>query len=105
MRTTPRITVIAIGAWLSGCADIPKTVISVPDPVAASRTITPDDAQGILKNAKGTLCFGFVCGAFNHDITGIELTDEQVLVFVEDDGDRSHTLPVTSLTVRLEVIG
>jgi len=105
MRTTLRITVIAIAAWLSGCVDIPKPVISVPDPDVASRSITPDDARAILKTATGTLCFGLVCGAFNHDITGIELTDDQVLVFIEDDGDRSHTLPVPALTVREEIIG
>jgi hypothetical protein len=103
MRSTLGLTVIAIAAWLSGCADIPKPI--VPDPDLASRSITPDDARAILKTATGTLCFSFVCGALNHDITGIELTDDQVLVFIEDDGDRSHTLPVAALTVREEIIG
>jgi hypothetical protein len=100
-----RITIITGAVWLSGCADIPKPVLSVPDPVAASRTITPDEARGILRHATGTLCFGVVCGGFNHDITGIALTDDQVLVFIEDDGDRSHSLPVTDLAVRVQTIG
>jgi tetratricopeptide (TPR) repeat protein len=104
MRTTLQIAVIAIAASLSGCVDIPKPVFSVPDPDVASRSITPEDARVILKNATGTLCFGMVCGALNHDITGIELTDDQVLIFVKDDGDRSHTLPVSALKVREEII-
>jgi hypothetical protein len=105
MRISLRISVFAIATWLSGCVDMPKPVFSVPDPDAARRTITPDDARGILQHTTGTLCFGVVCGGFNHDITGIELTDDQVLVFIEDDGDRSHTLPVADLTVRVQTIG
>ena len=105
MRISQRISVIAVATWLSGCADMPKPVLSVPDPVAASRTITPDDARGILQHATGTLCFGVVCGGLNHDITRIALTDDQVLVFIEDDGDRSHTLPVADLAVRVQTIG
>jgi tetratricopeptide (TPR) repeat protein len=102
MRTTLRITVIAITAWLSGCVGTP-TVISVPDPVAASRTMTSDDARKILTNASGFLCSAGCGFLVMHLIKHIELTDDRVLVFVENNGDRSRTLPVSNLTVRLEV--
>jgi tetratricopeptide (TPR) repeat protein len=65
--------------------------------------MTSDDARKILTNASGFLCSAGCGFLVMHLIRHIELTDDRVLVFVEDSGDRSHTLPVSNLTVRLEV--
>jgi hypothetical protein len=85
---------------LGGCGTLPQIEEFSADPAAASH-ISVEEAQETLKNAKGTLCFGVICGAFNSDIAGIELSsDNQTLVFVESDGDRSHMLPVKSLSIK-----
>ena len=103
MRTTLQIAVITIAAWLSGCADTPahtpKIVVSVPDPDAASRSITLEDARATLKSAAGHLC---CLAGGRREITGIDLIDDdQVLVFIQANGDRSETLPVSALAVRV----
>jgi hypothetical protein len=103
MRATLRITVIAIAAWLSSCVGTP-TVISVPDPVAASRVITPEDARVVLKGAKGQLCSSILYCDTQNVVLGIDLTDDQVLVFVLGNGRPSQTLPVHSLKIRERLI-
>ena len=92
---------IVLAAGLGGCA-----TDFVPDSAAASR-MSVEEARATLRGATGTLCFSVVvCGAFNPDIRGIELSEDgRTLVLVETDGDRSNTVPVRSLRVSGKTLG
>jgi len=107
-----RIAVIAMASSPSGYAATPETII--PGPIAASRNIAPEsaianpiltrnDAVAILINAAGTLCLN-KSGMRNIEIRGIEVTDDQVLIFVGTKGDRSHTFPASDLSVRVQIL-
>jgi hypothetical protein len=104
MRTTLRITAIAIAAWLSGCVDGPQPVISTPDPAVASRSMTAEEARTILKNTAGMLCVGCSFTRTPRHITGIDVINDQVLVFIQTNGDRSETLPVSALSVSERIL-
>jgi tetratricopeptide (TPR) repeat protein len=98
MRTLLRITLIVIAASASACADDPVRTTIVPDPDVAIRSMSPEEARAVLKNAAG-LCLR--CGVTHgsQEITGIDVVDDQVLVFIQKNGDRSQTLPVSALAV------
>jgi tetratricopeptide (TPR) repeat protein len=66
--------------------------------------VTPEEARAILKSATGRLCLSLWCGG-SRTLAEIELTDDQVLVFVQKNGDRSQTLPIDSLKVRVTKYG
>ena len=101
MRTTQIFAAFLATLGLSACVSI--TAID-PDPNVSSR-VSPEEAHEILRHAGGTLCgIGFGCGAFQPTVARIEVTDDQLLVFVETNGNRSHTLPVQSLKPRLEMV-
>jgi hypothetical protein len=96
MLATVRITVFALAIWLSGCADVPQSITIVPDADAASRNVTLEEARATLKSVTGYVCC--LTGG-RRQITGIDVTDDQALVFIQADGDRSQTLPVSALSV------
>lgn len=97
MRTMLRITLIAIAAWSSICVAAP--VPFVPDADIAISSMSPEEARVVLKNAAGYLCIRCSFTRVPRQITGIDLVDDQVLVFIQANGDRSQTLPVSALAV------
>jgi tetratricopeptide (TPR) repeat protein len=110
MRTMLRIAGIAIAVWLSGYADaqappaVPQYTTIVPDADAASSSISPEDARAILKNAAGYLCIRCSLTRGPRKITGIDVIEDQVLVFIQANGDRNETLPVSALAVRESIL-
>jgi tetratricopeptide (TPR) repeat protein len=86
------------GAALGQVAAIPvNTSVTMPTGAAS---ISRENALAILKNAAGELVLP---PSTKFAISGIEITDDQVLVFIGDNGDRSHTLAVSSLAVHVTI--
>jgi tetratricopeptide (TPR) repeat protein len=99
MRTTLRIVAIALAVGLAGCVDTSDYTTVVPDAEVASQRMTLEDARATLKNVAGYLCVNCSPTQVPRPITGIDVTDDQVLVFIQANGDRSQTIPVSALSV------
>lgn len=105
IRSFARVAVSAllIGSF-AGCGSMTLTPYT-PDPEAVTH-MPADKARAFLARASGgSLCFSaIICGDFNATLAGIELSADQTLIFVERDGDRSHTLPLQALKMRVEIM-
>ena len=109
MRTLKQIMLIATTVSATGllcaCVEMPVEVHYTPDASTVS-DMSVEEAVATLRNTRGTLCFSsVVCGGFNPSVSAIELTDNgQTFVLVEANGDRSHTVPVATTTIKTTVL-